>query len=295
LRSSVLSRLSVVAALICAAACSASTSAPAPAAPAARVVSLAPAFTETLIALGAADRVVGIGRFDPGVPGHADLPRLGDAMSVNLETLTSLRPDLVLVNARVLADKLEPVASRIRVVELPTDRMDDALRSITEIARLTDREREGKALVGKIGEALGAARARAEGRRARGEKAPRVLVVVQRRPYYTAGKGSFVDDVLTAVGAENVFGGIDRPWPTVGEEAIVAAAPDVILDASVGDVDTDAGRAELLADWQRFPTMPAVRDGRVLVIREDAIFRAGPRIPEALAVLERLLYGEGKK
>jgi len=295
LRFSVPSRLFVAAALVCAAACSASTSAPAPAAPATRVVSLAPAFTETLIALGAADRVVGIGRFDPGVPGHADLPRLGDAMSVNLETLTSLRPDLVLVNARVLADKLEPVASRIRVVELPTDRLDDAMHAIAEIARLTGREREGKALVGKIGDALGNARARAEVRRAQGAKAPRVLVVVQRRPYYTAGKGSFVDDVLTAVGAENVFGGIDRPWPTVGEEAIVAAAPDVILDASVGDVDTDAGRAELLADWQRFPTMPAVRDGRVLVIREDAIFRAGPRIPEAIEVLERLLYATEKK
>jgi len=281
-------------ALLCVAACSASTSAPAPAAPAARVVSLAPAFTETLIALGAADRVVGIGRFDPGVPGHPDLPRLGDSMSVNLETLTSLAPDLVLVNARVLAEKLEPLASRIRIVELPTDRLDDALKGITEIARLTDREREGKALVAGIRDALAAARVRSDARRAAGGKPPRVLVVVQRRPYYSAGKGSFVDDLLAAVGAANVFGDIDRPWPTVGEEAIVARAPDVILDASVGDVDTDAGRAELLADWQRFPTVPAVRDGRVLVIREDAIFRAGPRIPEAIEVLERLLYATGK-
>ena len=294
MRSSVLSRLVVSAALLCAAACSASTSAPAPAASAARVVSLAPAFTETLIALGAEGRVVGIGRFDPGVPGHPDLPRLGDSMSVNLETLTSLAPDLVLVNARVLAEKLEPLASRIRIVELPTDRLDDALHAIDEIARLTDREREGRALVAGIRDALAAAGVRSQARRAAGGKAPRVLVVVQRRPYYSAGKGSFVDDLLAAVGAENVFGEIDRPWPTVGEEAIVARAPDVILDASVGDVDTDAGRAELLADWQRFPTVPAVRDGRVLVVREDAIFRAGPRIPEAIEVLERLLYGTEK-
>jgi ABC-type Fe3+-hydroxamate transport system substrate-binding protein len=296
LRSRVLSRLFVAAALVCAAACGPSAPrAPVPTAAASRVVSLAPAFTETLIALGAADRVVGIGRFDPGVPGHADLPRLGDAMSVDLESLTALAPDLVLVNARVLAEKLEPLASRVRVVELPTDRLDDALRAVTEIARLTGREREGGAIVGGIRDALAAARARAEARRAAGTKAPRVLVVVQRRPYYSAGKGSFVDDVLAAVGAENVFGDVDRPWPTVGEEAIVARAPDVILDASVGDVDTDAGRAEILRDWQRFPTVPAVRDGRVLVIREDAIFRAGPRIPEAIAVLERLLYGAEAK
>src|SRR5206468_1428230 len=122
-----------------------------------------------------------------------------------------------------------------------------------------------------------------------------VFVVVQRRPFYTAGNGSFVDDLLAAVGARNVFGDVDKAWPQVGEESIVAAAPDVILDASVGDVDTDAGRAELAREWQRFQTIPAVAAGRVLVIREDAIFRAGPRIPEALAALERLLYAEGKK
>jgi ABC-type Fe3+-hydroxamate transport system substrate-binding protein len=257
-------------------------------------VSLAPAFTETLIALGAADRVVGIGLFDPEVPGHAELPRLGDAMSVNLETLTALSPDVVLVNSTMLEEKLAPVAGRVRVVRLPTDRLDEAMRAVTEIAHLVAREPDGEELSAKIRTAIDAARGRADERRRRGEKAPRVLVVVQRRPFYTAGAGSFVDDLLRAVGAENVFGDVASPWPEIGEESIVARAPDVILDASVGDVDTDAGRAELAKDWQRFPTVPAVRSGRVFVIREDALFRAGPRIPEALAVLESLIHGEGK-
>ena len=287
-----ISRLLAVAALVCAAACSRPEPAPLPDVEALRVVSLAPTFTETLIALGAADRVVGIGRFDPDVPGRPDVPRLGDAMGVNLETLTALRPDVVLVNARVLAEKLAPVASKIRVVELPTDRLDDALRAVGEIGRLVGRGREADGIVEKILAALDASSRRAKERTARGDARPRVLVVVQRRPFYSAGRGSFVDDLLTSVGAENVFGDVDQPWPTVSEESIVARAPTVILDASVGDVDTQAGRDALLADWRRFPTIPAVRAGRVLVIREDAIFRAGPRVPEAIEVLERLLYGE---
>jgi len=290
-----ISRLLVVAALVCAAACSPSEPERRPDGGARRVVSLAPAFTETLIALGAADRIVGIGRFDPEIPGRADVPRLGDAMGVNLETLTALHPDVVLVNARVLAEKLAPVASKIRVVELPTDRLNEALRAVGEIGRIVGRGREADAMAETILESLAGASRRSKERRSRGETPPRVLVVVQRRPFYSAGKGSFVDELLSVVGAENVFGDVDQPWPTVSEESIVARAPTVILDASVGDVDTQAGRDELLADWKRFPTIPAVRDGRVLVIREDSIFRAGPRVPEAIAVLERLLYGDKVK
>lgn len=260
--------------------------------PARRVVSLAPAFTETLIALGAAEVLVGTERYGPDVPGRPGLPRLGDAMGVDLEALTALEPDLVLVNARVLADRLAPVARRVRVVELPTDRLDEALDATTEIARLVGREDEGIAIVARCRAALDASRARAGARRARGEKAPRVLVVVQRRPFYTAGAGSFVDDLLRAVGAENVFGDVAQPWPAVSEESIVARAPEVVLDASVGDVDTAEGRAALAREWERYPTLPAVRAGRVRVIREDAIFRAGPRIPEALGVLERLVFDD---
>ncbi len=291
---SALAGLFAAVALACAPACG--PSAPAPSAGEAhRVVSLAPAFTETLIALGAGDRVVGIGKFDPEIPGRADVPRLGDAMSVDLESLTALQPDVVLVNAQVLADRLAPVAARIRVIELPTDRLDDALRAVDEIARLMGRAQAGAALRSNIETSLDAARARAAARREKGKRPPRVLVVVQRRPYYTAGAGSFVDDLLRAVGAENVFGYVTQPWPTVSEESIVARAPELILDAAVGDVDTEQGRDALRRDWARLSTIPAVRDGHVQVIREDAIFRAGPRIPEALATLERLLYGEAPK
>jgi len=284
------------AALACAAACGPSIR-PAPPldSTATRVVSLAPAFTETLIALYATDRVVGVGRFDPAIPGRADVPRLGDAMGVNLETLTALHPDVVLVNSQVLVASLAPVAKSVRVVELPTDRLDDALHAVDEIGRIVGRAEAARALVEKIRIELAAARARADERRRRGVASPRVLVVVQRRPYYTAGKGSFVDELLSVVGAQNAFGDVAEPWPTVSEESIVARAPTVILDASVGDVDTQEGRDALVADWKRFPTIPAVRDGRVLVVREDAVFRAGPRVPEAIAALERLLYGEEGK
>lgn len=259
-------------------------------APARRIVSLAPSFTETVVALGAADALVGIGRFDPEVPGRPSLPRLGDATTVSLEALLALEPDLVLTNSTVLGEALRPVASRIRVVVNPADRLDDAIAMIAEIGRLAGRDTEAAALVAKIRGALDDARRRAQDRTARGVPTPKVLVVVQRRPLYAAGRSSFVAELVRAVGAANALDDVEQAWPCLSEEAAVARAPDVILDASEGDNATAAGRAALLEAWRRFPSVPAVRDGRVLVIREDAIFRAGPRIPEALARLEALIH-----
>ncbi|MCE9638359.1 MAG: helical backbone metal receptor [Planctomycetes bacterium] len=260
-----------------------------------RVVSLAPAFTETLIAIGAADAIVGIGRFDPEVPGRAGLPRLGDTFSVSLETVLALEPDLVLVASKGSADSLRPASSRLEVLAPPIDHLDDALAIVADLGRRTGHDREAAALAATIRAALDAAVSRARQRAATGGRAPKVLVVVQSHPLYVAGRTSFVAELLRAVGAENAVDDVEQPWPMLSEEAAVARAPDVILDASEGDNATEAGRAALLDNWRRFPSVPAVRDGRVLVIREDAIFRAGPRIPEALAKLESLIFPEDHK
>ena len=124
-------------------------------------------------------------------------------------------------------------------------------------------------------------------------KGERVLVVVQRRPIYTAGAGSYLHELLEAVGATNVAGDIDEAWPTLSDETVLARAPDVILDASVGDVDTAEGRAALLAAWREHPEIPAVANDRVYMLGKEgeSLFRAGPQLPAAIALLERLLFG----
>lgn len=265
---------------------------PASPGPARRIVSLAPAFTETLVAIGAGEAVVGIGAFDPEVPGRPGLPRLGDAFSVSLESVVALRPDLVLVNSKSAAETLRPVSARLTVLTPPTDRLEDALALVEDLGRRTGHAEEAARVLGAVRTALDGARDRAAQRKAAGALPPRVLVVVQRRPLYVAGRTSFVADLLRAVGAENAVDDVEQAWPLLSEEAAVARAPDVILDASEGDNATPEGRAALLATWDRFQSVPAVRNRRVLVICEDAIVRAGPRIPEALAKLEALLWPE---
>ncbi len=267
-----------------------SEAAPATGKPAERIVSLAPSFTEILVALGCGDRVVAIGNYDPEIPGRPEVPRIGDAQSVSMETLVALRPDLVLVNSR--ATEAQLARTGIATYAPATDRLADVLTVIGALGRRTGTESEAARIVARIDAGIAAAARRATARKSGGAGVPRVLVVVERRPLYAAGGPSYLTDLLRAIGAENVLADVDAAWPALSEESAVARAPDVILDASEGDNSTDAGRAALLKSWERFPSIPAVRDGRVRVIREDILFRAGPRIPEALERLEALVFEE---
>ena len=256
-----------------------------------RIVSLVPSLTETLVALGAADALVGIGRFDPGVPGRPGLPRLGDTMSVSVEAVTATAPDVVLVNGAGLRDRLAGLPHGIELRTVPTDRLSDALTSIRALGELTGREGAAAELVQRLETAVAAARART---RERAGPPPRVLFVVQTSPVYTTGRGSYLHELLEIVGADNVAGDIDSAWPTLSMEGVLARAPDVVLDASAGvDASPDARRAA--ADlWKRYPTLPAVAAGRVhaLGAESEALFRSGPRLLQAIALLERLVHGE---
>lgn len=243
------------------------------------------------MALGASERLVGIGRFDPEVPGRGDLPRLGDAFGVNLEALAALEPDAVVVNADLVERRLAPLAGRLRVVRVATDDLAQSRAAVETIAALCDARQAGERLLATLDAARDAATARAVRRRQRGGAAPAVLVVVQHGPFHVAGRGSYVHELLELVGARNVAEDLDAPWPTLGAEALVARRPEVILDSSGGMVD-GPGAADVQRAWVKFDTVPAVRDGRVVAVTADVLFRPGPRLPEAIALLEELLYGE---
>jgi iron complex transport system substrate-binding protein len=118
-----------------------------------------------------------------------------------------------------------------------------------------------------------------------------VLFVVQHAPLRVAGGPSHVTELLVAVGAANVAAGMDRPWPELSAETLVAWNPDVILDASFAP---EAGDADVLGFWERFTSLSAVRGGRVHRMNEPAVVRPGPRLPEALDYLSRTVWEEGR-
>jgi len=256
---------------------------PAPAAgPALRIVSLAPSHTETLFALGAGDAVVGVTRFCDRPPEAKSRPAVGDAQRVNLEAVAALRPDLVVANADATVDALAPLRGTVRVLALPTDTLPDLLRAVESLGAAVGRRGEARALRDRVVAALADAR-----RRCAGRPRPRVLVVVQRDPYFVAGRTSYVAALLDALGCDNAAGDVDSPWPAVSAEALIVRAPDAIVDASLGPAGEPSRRDdECERWWARFPSIPAVRDGRVRALRDEAALRPGPAVAEALRALD---------
>jgi len=255
---------------------------PAPAGIPKRVVSLAPSHTELLFALGAGDSVVGVTRFCDRPPEAKTRTAVGDSRSLSLETLAALEPDLVVINAEGVAAALGPMAARVRVLSVSTDTLPQLLDAVGILGEALGRTDRARTLRASMEGAL------ADARRRHAARPPtRVLVVVQREPYVVAGKGSYVDALLEAVGCTNAAASLPDPWPTISAEALLQQAPDVVVDASLGPSGRTVAEGEVRGWWAgRFPLLPAARDGRVRALADEAALRPGPGVEAALRALE---------
>jgi ABC-type Fe3+-hydroxamate transport system substrate-binding protein len=246
-------------------------------------VSLVPSATEILFAIGAGDLVVARSAWCDQPPEVAALPVAGDALTVDVEAVFGLSPDLVLIAGGNQRAALAPLAERLRVEVVAPETVAEVRAAIADLARWADREAAGGRLVADIDAALAAVRERQRGRSPR-----RVLFVVQRDPVVAAGDGCCVGELLAALNLSNAAGGLARPWPEVPLETLVARDPEIIVDAAVN------AAGEPRTHWARFPTLSAVRGGRVVAFPEASLVRPGPRLPLLLAALERAL-GEGER
>ncbi len=245
-----------------------------------------PTATETLFALGAGDLVVGRCAYCDYPPEAADVPAVADALSAGAERILALDPDLILVGSDAQARALGALAERIPVRKFIADDLAGVRRSIADLGELVGRSGRATELLDEIDAAFDRVRAAAVNR------APvRVLFVVQREPLRVAGGSSHISELLTAIGAVNVASGMDRPWPELSAETLIRWNPEVLLDGSIAPDGDEAGT---LAFWARFVSLSAVRSGRVHRVAEPAVVRPGPRLPMALAYLERIVWGDGR-
>jgi ABC-type Fe3+-hydroxamate transport system substrate-binding protein len=122
----------------------------------------------------------------------------------------------------------------------------------------------------------------------RGRPRPRTLIVLDRSPLYLVGRETFLDELLGAVGAVNLGAGIGSGYPQASLEWLVEAAPELLLDLSP-QAESGASPAEF---WSRWPSLPAVRQGRVVGLDATAISLPGPDLDRALRTLARAVHGD---
>jgi len=258
----------------------------APASAAQRIISLAPSVTETLFALGLGERVVGVSTYCDYPPEALKIDRVGTFLQPNVERILARRPDLVIAvpspGNRADVERLREFGVRVLVVN--PERIAEILASIRAIADAAGVPAAGAALVARIAGELAAVEARLAG-----AVPPRALLLVGRTPFIAAGAGTYQDELITRARGVNIAAASGQAWPNVSLEFIVAQAPAVIIEASMGSEEAADGGAAV-AFWRDFPTIPAVRDGRIHGYRAYALLRPGPRVAATLAAVARFLH-----
>jgi len=245
-----------------------------------RVVSLTPSATEVVAALGATDLLVGVDDYSKYPPEVTALPKVGSFLSPNLETIVRLRPTLVIVDdihARTAGALQE---AGVTTVECAIHALPDVKAALATVGGRLGRSAQATQAIAKIDAALDDAAARKPARR------PRVLAIIDREAgglgnLVAAGPGSWVDELLAVVGAENVLAPSGVRYPKISVEEVLRTQPEVILDLSF------AARGEIAA-W-RDVKVPAVADGRVLALSDPFLIAPSPRVAEALAALSRAI------
>lgn len=252
-----------------------------------RIVSLAPSLTETLHFLGAFGRLVGVTGFDTYPPEVAQLPRVGGYTDPDLERIVSLQPDLVLAfrgNPLPVIHKLRALGLSVFVLDNP-ESLAGVYEQALKLSVLLQVDEVARARVAKMKAEFDAALRKAE----KLPRHPRVLMLAcsLQPPFYAAGQGTFVNDLIKHAGGVNAFTG--KGFSVITPETILTVNPEVIL---LPELPQEGFREKAVAALRRqpyFASTDALKHNRVVFINEDILSRPGPRLVETLRLLQQAI------
>ena len=245
-------------------------------APAARIVSLAPATTELVFALGLGDRLVGRTTWCDYPAEAARVTDVGNGIGPNVEAIAAQRPDLVLVypseTNRAAVAQLDALG--IPAAALAQDAIDDWRGTVHWIARAAGVPERADSLLADFDRRLAAARAPAPD-----STSPSLFIAVGANPPIAIGTGSFVSELVELAGGRNAFADVAGPSAVVSLEAIVAHHPDAVL---ILGPDSSAAGIASRPGWR---ALAPVRGARILAVDGGEFNRPSPRIPQAVTAL----------
>lgn len=240
------------------------------AAPAKRIVSLAPHVTELLYAAGAGDRVVATVEHSDYPDAAAKLPRVGGYSRIDLEAVAAAKPDLVIAwqsgNAAAHLDKLQSLGLPLFLSQ--PNRIEDVATSLEKLGQLAGTAPAAEAAADRFRRQLADL-----DKRYRQRSKVRVFYQVWKQPLLTVGGHQIISDVIRLCGGENVFANLDTMAPTVSVEAVLAANPEAIVASGMGEE-----RPDWLDDWKRWTRVTAVARGNLFFIPPALIQRHTPRL-----------------
>lgn len=251
---------------------------------AARVISLSPAVTETLFAIGADKEIVGVTEFCNYPAAAATKTKVGgfSGATISVEQIVALKPDLVVLSATMHA-KLIPLLDQVHITSFAVEPASfaDVYRDIQTLGALTGHEKEAAQVITSMKNRIAAVQ-----KLPSPKVKPRVFWELWHDPLMTAGGPTFITEAITLAGGVNIFGDLKEQWPQVSFEELLVRKPDWILSG------TDHGDQMKLDEIVKRPgwsNIAAVKNKKIATVDSDIVYRGGPRLADAVEALAKIL------
>jgi len=254
------------------------------------IVSLAPANTEILFALGAGDQVIGDTRYCNYPEAAKNITKIGEYSTISIEKITSLKPDIIFaneMNGLANIDQLKNLGFTVVVIS-PTS-MDTVYSSIALVGDCIGKSDEAEKVIADMKTRVKAV----TGKLADTTSKPTVMHAMSTNPYWISGANTFQDELITLAGGKNAFADVDG-WKSVTLEKLITTNPDLILTdpgADMGSPGEDSLKNSFYED-NRLSSVSAVKNKNIYVMDSDIFDRGGPRAVDALEQLAKLIHPE---
>jgi len=255
-----------------------------------RVISTSPAITEILFAIGAGDRVVGVTDYCNYPKNACRLPSIGGPLNPSTEKWIALKPDLIILQDDSVVLNKHAKVFKIPTLEVSVNNLENILTSIQVIADAMQIPKAGKQLVDKITTQIDNYRTSIGKTKAR-----HVLMLLSdtndpSRDLYAVGRNTFLNELLSIAGGENILPDTMATYPKISKEFIIAKSPEIIIEIGPTANLSSEGILNRKKAWTIYPTINAVKNDRLYFVGADYILIPGPRLVKILDILTRNIH-----
>lgn len=251
-----------------------------------RLISLSPSTTEILYELNLGDDIVGVTEFCNYPQDAMSKKKVGGYADYNLEEIIGLEPDVVFYSGNLKTEDREVLEKmEIKFFDFESKTVEDIFNEILEIGRLTRSEERAEEIVDNM--KMGKKRIEDK---VKGLKRPKVFYEIWHDPLQTAGRGSFIDDIIEIAGGENIARGlvnVENPYPMIQEEFLIEENPEFYL------LGADTGMSlEEIKSRPGYNSIEAIKKSNIYFLDSDIILRPGPRVIEGIEIIAKTIYPE---
>ncbi len=255
-----------------------------------RIVSMSPGITEILFALGVGDRVVGVTDFCNYPEATKSIAKIGGLLNPSYETLITLKPDLIVHQPD--SHKVDNFVEKLGIRGLPVSMLslEQIFDTIQTIGAATGSDKKAGELIRQMKDEIQSYRTRLAGISTKS-----VLLVLgisnhSMRDIYGVGPNTYLDELLTIAGGENLLADSHSSYPKISKEFIIHKSPEVIIEVGPTRILTSEANISRKAGWKKFSTIRAVKNNAIHFVASDYVLIPGPRLINIIADFAKAIH-----